>query len=56
MLERLDRIEELERGLATELALLAQEAAVWAERENDPRARAAAAALARYAPSGAAAA
>jgi hypothetical protein len=46
VLERLDRIEKLERGLAAELVALAEEAVVWAEREDDPRARAAAAALA----------
>ncbi|HVS86292.1 MAG TPA: hypothetical protein VHD91_11730 [Gaiellaceae bacterium] len=46
VLERLDRIEALERDLAGELDQLAREAALWAECEDDPRARAAAAALA----------
>lgn len=52
MLARLERIEALDRdGAAPELVLaelaeLAREAASWAEREDDPRARAAAAALA----------
>lgn len=52
MLARLEQIEALERSgappeaLLHELSLLAREAAVWAEREGDPRARAAAAALA----------
>ena len=55
MLARLERIERLERAgapaheLLAELAALAREAAAWAEREGDPRARAAAAALARHA-------
>lgn len=49
VLRRLDRIEALERDLAAELSQLAREAAAWAEREDDPRARAAAAALARRA-------
>jgi len=49
VLERLERIEALERDLAAELVELAREAAVWAEREDDPRARAAAAALAQRA-------
>ena len=48
---RLERIETLERlgaapgPLLQELRELAREAARWAEREGDPRARAAAAAL-----------
>ncbi len=52
MLARLERIESLQRAgapapeLLLELRRLADEAAVWAEREGDPRARAAAAALA----------
>ncbi|HUJ54987.1 MAG TPA: hypothetical protein VLW49_03255 [Gaiellaceae bacterium] len=52
VLSRLARIELLERGgaetgsLLAELSKLACEAAAWAERENDPRAREAAAALA----------
>lgn len=52
MLTRVERIEALERGgappgtLLAELVELAREAAAWAEAEDDPRARAAAAALA----------
>jgi hypothetical protein len=55
VLARLERIEALERRgapageLLAELAELAREAAMWAEREGDPRARAAAAALAAHA-------
>ena len=49
VLARLNRIEALERDLAAELDELAREAAVWAEREDDPRAREAAAVLARRA-------
>jgi hypothetical protein len=55
VLARLERIEALERAgapardLLAELAELAREAAVWAECEDDPRARAAAAALAERA-------
>lgn len=55
MLARLERIEALERAgapagdLLAELAVLAREAAVWAEREGDPRAREAAEALAAHA-------
>lgn len=52
MLARLERIEALERRgaapgpLLQELRELAREAAAWAEREADPRAAGAAAALA----------
>jgi primosomal protein N'' len=52
VLARIERIEALERGgapaetLLAELVELSREAADWAEAENDPRARAAAAALA----------
>jgi hypothetical protein len=52
VLARLDRIEALEREgagvtlLLAELRELVSEATVWAERERDPRAREAAAALA----------
>jgi hypothetical protein len=52
VLERLGRIEALEREgagvqpLLAELRELVREATVWAERERDPRAREAAAALA----------
>ena len=52
MLERLERIEALERegaavpSLLAELRELVREAGEWAERERDPRAREAAAALA----------
>ena len=59
MLARLERIEALERSDAppdavlAELAVLAHEAAAWAEAEGDPRARAAAAALAAHATAGA---
>jgi hypothetical protein len=55
VLARLERIEALERAgasagdLLAELAELAREAAAWAEREDDPRAREAAAALAAHA-------
>ncbi len=55
VLARLERIEELDRAGAapgdvlSELAALAREAATWAERERDPRAREAAAALAAHA-------
>ena len=55
MLARLERIEALEQAgappgrLIAELEALAREAAVWAERERDPRASAAAAALAAQA-------
>ena len=55
VLARLERIEALDRALAppeellAELAELAREAVAWAEREDDPRARAAAAALAAHA-------
>lgn len=55
MLARLERIEALERAgaplaaLLAELSALAREAAAWAEREDDPRARAAAAALLAHA-------
>jgi len=55
VLARLERIEALERAAAPadlllgELAALAREAAAWAEREGDPRAREAAAALAAHA-------
>jgi hypothetical protein len=51
-LARLERIEVLERegagvpSLLAELRELVREAAEWAEREGDPRARAAAMALA----------
>jgi DNA-binding IclR family transcriptional regulator len=51
VLARLERIESLRRDggapaeLLAELTELAREAAAWAEREDDPRARAAAAAL-----------
>ncbi len=51
VLRRLERIEVLEREgagvalLLAELRELVHEAAAWAERERDPRARAAAAAL-----------
>jgi hypothetical protein len=52
VLARLERIEALERegagipSLLAELRELVREAAAWAERERDPRARAAATALA----------
>ena len=52
MLARLERIEALERegasvpSLLAELRELVREAGEWAERERDPRAEAAAAALA----------
>jgi hypothetical protein len=52
VLARLERIETLEREgagvpfLLAELRLLMREATEWAEREGDPRAREAAAALA----------
>jgi hypothetical protein len=52
VLARLDRIETLERegagvpSLLVELRELVREATVWAERERDPRAQEAAAALA----------
>lgn len=52
VLARLERIEALERegagtpSLLAELRELVREAAAWAERERDPRAREAAAALA----------
>ncbi len=52
VLARLERIEVLERegasvpSLLAELRELVREASAWAEREQDPRARAAAAALA----------
>ena len=52
MLARLERIEALERegagvpSLLAELRELVHEATAWAERECDPRARKAAAALA----------
>ena len=52
MLARLERIEALERegagvrSLLAELRELVREATVWAERERDPRAREAAAAIA----------
>ena len=52
MLARLERIEALERegasvpSLLAELRELVLEASAWAEREGDPRAREAAAALA----------
>ena len=55
MLARLERIEALERtgapagDLLAELVELAREAARWAEREDDPRAREAAEALAAHA-------
>lgn len=55
VMARLERIEALDRAgaepelLLAELRELAREAAVWAEREDDPRARAAAAALAGHA-------
>lgn len=55
VLARLERIEALERSgapaheLVAELAVLAREAAAWAERERDPRAREAAAVLAAHA-------
>jgi hypothetical protein len=55
VLARLERIEKLDRSgaaprdLLAELAELAREATLWAERERDPRARAAAAALAAHA-------
>jgi len=51
VLARLERIEALERegagvpSLLAELRELVREATEWAERERDPRARAAAAAL-----------
>ena len=51
MLARLERIEALERegagvpSLLAELRELVREAGAWAEREGDPRARAAAEAL-----------
>ena len=53
VLARLERIEALERegagvpSLLAELRELVREATAWAERERDPRAREAAAALAR---------
>jgi hypothetical protein len=56
VLARLERIEALEREgagvapLLAELRELAREAGVWAERERDPRASAAAAALAGRCP------
>ena len=52
VLARLERIEALERdgagasSLLAELRELVREASEWAERERDPRARAAAVALA----------
>jgi hypothetical protein len=52
VLARLDRIDSLEREggapevMLAELAELAREAAIWAEREGDARAREAVAALA----------
>ena len=52
MLARLERIEALDRegagvpSLLAELRELVREAGEWAEREHDPRAREAAAALA----------
>jgi len=52
VLARLERIEALERegagasSLLVELRELVREASEWAERERDPRARAAAVALA----------
>lgn len=52
MLARLERIEALERegagvpSLLAELRELVREAEMWAERERDPRAQEAAAALA----------
>jgi primosomal protein N'' len=55
VLARLERIEALERAgapapaLLAELSALAREAAAWAECEDDPRARAAAAALLAHA-------
>jgi len=55
VLARLERIDALERAeapaevLLAELTALAEEARAWAEREGDPRARAAAAALAAHA-------
>jgi hypothetical protein len=57
VLARLKRIEALERdgagvpSLLPELRELVREATEWAEREGDPRARAAAAALAASTPS-----
>jgi hypothetical protein len=51
-MQRLDRIEALERegahprAVLAELRELVREATEWAERERDPRARAAVAALA----------
>jgi hypothetical protein len=56
VLARLKRIEALERegagvpSLLAELRELVREATEWAERERDPRARAAAAALAAAGP------
>jgi hypothetical protein len=53
VLARLERIEALERegagvpSLLAELRELVREAGLWAERERDPRARAAAEELAR---------
>jgi hypothetical protein len=53
VLARLERIEALERegagvpSLLAELRELVREAGAWAERERDPRARAAAETLAR---------
>jgi len=55
VLARLERIEALERAgapageLLSELSALAREAEAWAEREDDPRARAAAAVLLAHA-------
>jgi hypothetical protein len=45
VLERLERIDELERRLLAELRALAPEAERWARQEADPRAAGAAAAL-----------
>lgn len=56
VLARLERIEELERegaavpSLLAELRELIREATVWAERERDPRALEAAAALTEAGP------
>lgn len=56
MLARLERIEALDRegaavpSVLAELRELVQEAAEWAERERDPRAREAAAELAGRCP------
>lgn len=45
MIDRLERIDELERRLLAELLALVPEAAAWARREGDERASAAVAQL-----------